>query len=376
MAITTNMGLTTWASGDSFNDAQLRANWQAVDLHDHTTGKGKPIPANGLQKDSVTETKIADGSVTSDKIVDASVSQYKLAPDLSAALDRAKISLSENTIFGSSPASSVSGGYNSLVLNSLSVSDVHISNDAYINPSKINIKNANGQQISSGSGLIDINSSSAGGAVLGKFGASTIAPGAIANDQLSTDAVTNAKILNGTIQASKFAPGVIDSFSIPDGSITPTKLAPTPWTSFSHTIGAGYNGSVSYGSSNVSSFMQVHNKTVNARYKFVVDGFTHSGAALFVWSLPSGFTCAHPDQSVIGIWKYQSDFARTYYGNNWIHSGVMLSGNYGTTVYALFPTTTSANPWVGSYFPTTPYAWATSSGNPISFSISLTYQAN
>lgn len=328
MAVTTNMGLTTWASGDSFNDQQLRDNWTAVDVHDHTTGKGKQIPSNGLQKDSVTETKIADGSVTSDKLVDESISQYKLAPDLSAALERAKISLSENTVFGSGLGSSVSGGYLNLALNPSSVSDVHISNAAFINPSKIAISNASGEPLSNGSRLIDLSSSSGGGAVLGKFGASTIAENAIGTSQITNLAVTNAKIADGTIAAGKLAAGVIPSFSIPDNSITTVKTQSAAWDTFPGTMSAIGNNPPNYGSSSrVHRYRRIHN-VVHAYWVIDMSSFYTGYNFAWTWNLPVASFASGTYQTV-GAWTITSagvNFHGTVVASS---NGVVLRGGMG-----------------------------------------------
>lgn len=71
---TTNMSLTAWdLTSDYFNHSELVANWEAVDAHDHTTGKGVQIPAGGLANDAVTGNTIADNAVTAAKIAANSV---------------------------------------------------------------------------------------------------------------------------------------------------------------------------------------------------------------------------------------------------------------------------------------------------------------
>lgn len=54
MIILPNMGLFKWDSiNDFFSHEQLAANFQALDEHDHTTGKGEQIPYGGLAEQSV-----------------------------------------------------------------------------------------------------------------------------------------------------------------------------------------------------------------------------------------------------------------------------------------------------------------------------------
>lgn len=54
MLVLPNMGLVKWESlNDNFSHEQLAANWQLMDEHDHTSGKGKQIPFGGLAEGSV-----------------------------------------------------------------------------------------------------------------------------------------------------------------------------------------------------------------------------------------------------------------------------------------------------------------------------------
>lgn len=90
MIVLPNMGLVKWDQiSDSFSHQQLASNFDAIDAHDHTPGKGKPIPAGGLAPLSVTSSnlqdniftaeKIVNGAITTDKIANAAVTDGKLA---------------------------------------------------------------------------------------------------------------------------------------------------------------------------------------------------------------------------------------------------------------------------------------------------------
>lgn len=106
MASTTpNMSLTKWDDlNDYFSHAQLAANFQAIDEHDHTSGRGAQIPAGGLAPLSVsaanlqegvfTVEKIADGSITNDKIADATIAAGKIA--VGAAIPDSKLASPNN----------------------------------------------------------------------------------------------------------------------------------------------------------------------------------------------------------------------------------------------------------------------------------------
>jgi hypothetical protein len=61
MAVTsTNMSLRIWnLLNDPFDHAQLATNWDKVDQHDHTSGRGVQIPTAGLADGSVSITKLA-----------------------------------------------------------------------------------------------------------------------------------------------------------------------------------------------------------------------------------------------------------------------------------------------------------------------------
>ena len=80
-----NMGLIKWDSvSDYFSHTQLAANFQAIDDHDHSAGKGVQISAAGLASSAVGTTQLATNSVTTTKITDANVTDAKLASPTNA----------------------------------------------------------------------------------------------------------------------------------------------------------------------------------------------------------------------------------------------------------------------------------------------------
>lgn len=82
MITTPNMGLTKWdLGGDAYDHSQLAANFGAIDLHDHTTGKGVKIPAGGIADGAITTSLIGLGAVTTDEILNGTI----LPEDLSMA---------------------------------------------------------------------------------------------------------------------------------------------------------------------------------------------------------------------------------------------------------------------------------------------------
>jgi hypothetical protein len=79
MIVTPNMGLTKWdQTVDKYDHNQLATNFNLIDLHDHTPGKGVRIPTNGIQDGAITTAKLADGSVTSIKLANGAVGADQL----------------------------------------------------------------------------------------------------------------------------------------------------------------------------------------------------------------------------------------------------------------------------------------------------------
>lgn len=78
---TTNLGLKVWDNAlDEFHWTELRDNWDAIDIHDHTGGvKGLPIGATALQAGAVIANKIAVNAIASDKLQDSAVITAKIA---------------------------------------------------------------------------------------------------------------------------------------------------------------------------------------------------------------------------------------------------------------------------------------------------------
>lgn len=104
-SVTPNMNLTKWDSvSDYFSHAQLAANFQAIDDHDHTTGKGTQIGYGGLsaltvgaselRTDAVITAKVQDGAITAGKLATTSVTTGKIA---TGAATSPKVALSNGT---------------------------------------------------------------------------------------------------------------------------------------------------------------------------------------------------------------------------------------------------------------------------------------
>lgn len=73
------MGLRVWSVlADLFDHTQARTNLDKLDAHDHTTGKGVPIPSGGIANGAITTTQLANNSVTTDKIVDGTIAAADL----------------------------------------------------------------------------------------------------------------------------------------------------------------------------------------------------------------------------------------------------------------------------------------------------------
>lgn len=91
MNVTGNMGLTIWdLLTDDFDYGQLEDNWIAVDVHDHSPGRGVPIGTAGIQNQAITQSKlglqsvgqanIQNFAVGDPQIQEASITGDKIAP--------------------------------------------------------------------------------------------------------------------------------------------------------------------------------------------------------------------------------------------------------------------------------------------------------
>lgn len=81
MITTPNMGLTEWdLSSDPYDHSQLAANFGAIDIHDHSSGKGVKIGTAGIQNGAITNALLAANSVNGSNVVDGSITLTDLAP--------------------------------------------------------------------------------------------------------------------------------------------------------------------------------------------------------------------------------------------------------------------------------------------------------
>lgn len=76
MYITPMMDLEIWnQTSDPYNSQQLADNFLKIDQHDHSTGKGTPIPTAGIRDGAVTSSKIANGAIGTNQLAsDVSIS--------------------------------------------------------------------------------------------------------------------------------------------------------------------------------------------------------------------------------------------------------------------------------------------------------------
>lgn len=85
---TTNMGLKAWDLGtDPYSHSDLAGNMAAIDVHDHTSGKGVQIPTAGIANNAVTSAKIADGTIVTADLADNSVTSAKIVDGAIATAD-------------------------------------------------------------------------------------------------------------------------------------------------------------------------------------------------------------------------------------------------------------------------------------------------
>jgi hypothetical protein len=72
MRTTVKLGLASWDQPtDNYNYAQLAGNWQILDFHDHSPGRGVPVTAGGLATGAVTANAMAAAAVGSQNLTAA-----------------------------------------------------------------------------------------------------------------------------------------------------------------------------------------------------------------------------------------------------------------------------------------------------------------
>lgn len=83
MALTTpNMGLISWdLLSDPYDHNQLAANFNTLDAHDHTPGKGPRITTPAIQTEAVTNPKLANLSVSTIKVQDDAITAQQMDRD-------------------------------------------------------------------------------------------------------------------------------------------------------------------------------------------------------------------------------------------------------------------------------------------------------
>ena len=75
-----NMSLRQWnLASDPFSRAELADNFQKLDDHDHTTGKGVQVPSGGIANGAVTNAKLATSAVDGTKVLNGSLTDVELA---------------------------------------------------------------------------------------------------------------------------------------------------------------------------------------------------------------------------------------------------------------------------------------------------------
>jgi hypothetical protein len=80
MSITPNMGLTVWPNlTDVFSHTSLKGDFDLIDLHDHSSGKGVQIPQAGLANNSVGAAQLQASAVTDTKITSGTITDARLA---------------------------------------------------------------------------------------------------------------------------------------------------------------------------------------------------------------------------------------------------------------------------------------------------------
>lgn len=102
MRTTVKMGLASWDQPtDKYNYAQLAGNWQVVDFHDHSPGRGVPIPAAGLGAGSVTANAMASGAVGAQNLSPSLASDLGINAGANTGRGVTNVAASQSTSSGS-----------------------------------------------------------------------------------------------------------------------------------------------------------------------------------------------------------------------------------------------------------------------------------
>lgn len=115
-----NLLLKVWNNlSDLFNHTELEENWDKIDAHDHTTGKGVPIPTGGIANLAITGPKLATDSVDGSKIATGAVGTLELAD---AIITAAKIDATLAAYLGIATGGVTHRGYNQILTTETTVS--------------------------------------------------------------------------------------------------------------------------------------------------------------------------------------------------------------------------------------------------------------
>lgn len=88
---TTNMGLVKWSElTDPYDHTQLSGNFQKIDEHDHTSGKGKRLSGASLESEAINTPQLKDASVTNAKLA-GGITADKLGAGVVATLGDTKM---------------------------------------------------------------------------------------------------------------------------------------------------------------------------------------------------------------------------------------------------------------------------------------------
>ncbi len=109
--ITPNMGLTAWTlPSDPYDHSQLASNFAAIDVHDHTQGKGRQVPRQGIANGAIDGSKIAGNAINPTvHIPDRSIPQAKLGFDSVGADEIIDGSIGPDELDGNADYSKIAG---------------------------------------------------------------------------------------------------------------------------------------------------------------------------------------------------------------------------------------------------------------------------